>query len=202
MTGPICPAEGCDYNEDGEKTAASVRRHINAKTDDAHSDLEALRAALEQSEGTAEGGAQGASDDTDDGEQGEAVTEGAEAAENEQNEHDEMDQSEEYEQQVADATGEESTDEGTQNEGQQGNDTGTTTTVEGTGRGVLGGPLVVATGLVVLVAIALAASSDNDDDEPRQVKSTVESDTEVSNIEESESNTDDGPNVANWGTGE
>ena len=74
MTGPTCPAEGCDYNENGEKSKQSVRRHINAKTDDAHSDTEALRSALNRpAEGDDEGaeqGAQGAPDDTEDDEQG------------------------------------------------------------------------------------------------------------------------------------
>lgn len=195
MNRPECPAEGCDYNADGEKSKQSVRRHINAKTDDAHSDLQALRAALNQSEGTAEGTGEGASDDTDDEEQGEAGEEGAESTENSETEQADMDQSEEYEQQVADAQGEESTDEGTPTEGQQGDDTRATSAVERGGWGVPSGPLAVGLGLVVLVALLLAATSGDDHDEPQQVESTVETDTEVSTTEETDT---DGPNVEQW----
>jgi len=114
MTGPECPAEGCDYNEDGEKTAGSVRRHINAKTDGAHQDKNALRAALMgDSEGDDEppgtGGAAASEGDEDD-EQGEAVVEGAESSTEAESEHpdkgdetaDETDMvtADEYEQQV------------------------------------------------------------------------------------------------------
>jgi len=99
MTGPTCPAEGCEYNENGEKTAESVRRHINAKTDDAHSDLEALRAALNQPKGTAEESGEGAPEGTEGDEQGEAVEEQREPAENSETEHQEMVSPEEYEQQ-------------------------------------------------------------------------------------------------------
>ena len=198
MNGPICPAEGCQYNEDGEKSAASVRRHMNAKTDEAHSDLKALRAALNQSEGTPEGGAEGASDEPEDDEQGEAVGEQSEQPENSETEQGDMDQSEEYEQQVADSTGEESTDEHTQTEGQQGDDRTGKSAPQWGGWGVPGGPLAVGLGLVVLVAVLLAVTS-GDDEEPREVESTVETDTEVSAVDEGEP---DGPNVAAWGADE
>jgi len=178
MTGPTCPAEGCDYNENGEKSKQSVRRHINAKTDDAHSDTEALRSALNRpAEGDDEGaeqGDQGAPDDTEDDEQGEAAQESPEADENSKTEHQEMDQSSEYEQQIAHSTGEESTDEGTETEGQQGTDTSQTTS----GRGVPVVPLVAGILLLGLLAVALSGSNDQQDD-PQQVDSTVETETEV-----------------------
>ncbi|GGK63590.1 hypothetical protein [Haloarcula sebkhae] len=175
MTGPTCPAEGCDYNENGEKSKQSVRRHINAKTDDAHSDTEALRSALnrpaEGDEKGAEQGDQGAPDDTEDDEQGEAAQERPEADENSETEHQEMDQSSEYEQQVARNTGEESTDEGTETEGQQGNKTSQTTS----GRGVPVGAIVA--GLLLLGVLAVALSGSND--QPTEVDSEVVEDTDA-----------------------
>lgn len=46
MTGHYCPVEGCDYGEQGDKTLAAVRSHINACNDDAH-DWDQLKAAVE-----------------------------------------------------------------------------------------------------------------------------------------------------------
>lgn len=171
MNGPECPAEGCDYNENGEKSKQSVRRHINAKADDAHSDVQALRSALNRPDEGEQRGAEGAPDDTEDDEQGEAPQEGAEADENSETDQQEMDQSSEYEQQVAATTGEESTDEGTETEGQQGNQTSQTTS----GRGVPVLPLMA--GLVLLVVLAIALSGG--DNQPTEVESEVVEDTDA-----------------------
>ncbi|MHC3379388.1 hypothetical protein [Haloarcula sp. H-GB5] len=177
MTGPTCPAEGCNYNDEGEKTAASVRRHINAKTDDAHSDTEALRSALnrpaEEGDEGAEQGDQGAPDDPDDEEQGKSEEERAEAAENEENDQQEMDQSSEYEQQVAQSTGTTTTNEGTETEGQQGDDASKTSS----GRGV---PVWAIVGGLALVALLLVVRSGDDqqDDQLAEVESEVVEETE------------------------
>lgn len=171
MNGPACPAEGCDYNENGEKTKQSVRRHINAKADDAHGDVQALRSALNRPDEEEEQGAEGAPDDTQDDEQGEAPQEGAEADENSEPEQQEMNQSSEYEQQVATTTGEESTNEETEIEGQQGNETSQTTS----SRGVPVLPLVAGLAPLVVLAIALSGG----DDQPTEVESEVVEDTDA-----------------------
>ncbi len=117
MNGPTCPAEGCDYNENGEKSKESVRRHMNAKTDEAHSDLPALRAALNAPEGTAQEGDEGASDDAGDGEQGEAAEEQDEQPENSETEHTEMANSDEYKAQHSSEDGENSQEDSTSSGG-------------------------------------------------------------------------------------
>lgn len=50
MTEYDCPAEGCDYTA----SKASVQRHINAKSGAAHSDVDALRAALDAADDDAD----------------------------------------------------------------------------------------------------------------------------------------------------
>jgi len=173
MTGPTCPAEGCDYNEEGEKTAASVRRHINAKADDAHSDTEALRSALNSpAEGDGEG-AENAPDDPDDEKQGESKEERAEAVENEENEQEEMDQSIEYEQQVAQSTEAETSTEGGETEGQQGNDE----TQQSAFSSAPIAPLLAGFALVAIYVLVSSGSS-SDDDQPTGVESEVVEESE------------------------
>jgi len=173
MTGPNCPAEGCDYNEEGEKTAASVRRHINAKADDAHSDTEALRSALNSPTEGGNEGAESAPDDSDDEEQGEREDERAEAVENEENEQDEMDQSSEYERQVAQSTEAENSTEGNETEGQQGSD--------GAQQSALGSapvaPILAGFALVAIYVLVSSGSSSGDD-QPTEVESEVVEESE------------------------
>jgi len=181
MNGPECPVEGCEYNEDGEKNKKSVRRHINAKTDDAHEDKQALRAALmgvdeggdsdDDPPGT--GGATATDEDEDD-EQGEAVVEGAESSTESENEHPEeggeMDQSKEYDEQLQQAT-----NEGTKETSEESDGDGQNQQSDDQPDASSSGPsgLAILVGTVVLgLAVLLATSGDNSDEqEPIEVES-------------------------------
>ncbi|MBO4248877.1 hypothetical protein IL252_13715 [Halomicrobium sp. IBSBa] len=187
MTGPPCPAEGCDYNDDGEKSASSVRRHINAKADDAHEDTEALRAALMEQTSTADEGDEGdddppgtggaaATEEDESDEQGEAVVEGAESGAKAGNEHpeegDDMDQSDEYEQQLqqqgAESSGESTDGSGTDEQDEHAQSDASSGGSGRSGLAILGGTIAL------LVAFLVATSGDSDnEEEPVEVESEV-----------------------------
>ncbi|NLV09348.1 hypothetical protein GOC74_05315 [Halomicrobium mukohataei] len=184
MTGPECPAEGCDYNEDGEKSKKSVRRHINAKADDAHEDTEALRAALMEQTSTADEGDEGDDDPpgtggaaaTEDDEQGEPAVEDAESGTEAGNEYpeegDDMDQSDEYEQQLqqqgAESSGESTDGSGTDGQDDRAQSDASSGSSGRSGLAILGGTIAL------LVAFLVATSGDSDnEDEPVEVESEV-----------------------------
>lgn len=197
-----CPVEGCD------KTGSlpSVRSHISGMADDEHPDWDDVRETVEQQVD----GPDDPADDPDDPE-GETPTEGGtedddppnggveagNGEENEENDPQEMDQSTEYDQQVTESTQEETQDDDPQNAGRDEGGQTQQTQPQGGSWTPFGNPLVVGLGLVVVLAVLLAATSGDDRGEPRQVDSTVESDAEVSDIEETDDDPD-GPNVETW----
>ncbi len=83
-TGFICPVEGCDFGSGGDRTANSVRTHINSKSGKDHEDTSRLRALVDEQN---PGG--------DDGEESETSEEpeetGLEGTESEESEPEEAD---------------------------------------------------------------------------------------------------------------
>ncbi len=116
-----CPAEGCDYGTESDKSLAAVRSHINAMGDD--HDWDTLKPLLhEQGESNDDqpddpdddppgtGGAAATDEDGDDDQQTEGV-EQTETPENGENDQQDMDQSNEYQQQIEQAEQPESNEE-------------------------------------------------------------------------------------------
>ncbi|NLV14411.1 hypothetical protein [Haloarcula argentinensis] len=194
-----CPAEGCDYGKDEEKSLAAVRSHINAMGE-SH-DWELLKPLLHQQGETSDdqqdeqpeqandqpddqpdgsdddppgtGGAAATEGGGDDDQQNEGV-EQTETPENSQNDQQDMDQSSEYDQQLQQAQqADDQPDdagESSQSGGQRGDDTSQTTS----GRGV---PVWAIVGGLTLVALLLFVARSGDD-QPEQVPSEVVEDTE------------------------
>ncbi|MGB9953682.1 hypothetical protein ACOZ4F_14950 [Haloarcula marismortui] len=179
-----CPAEGCGYGTESDKSLAAVRSHINAMGDD--HDWDTLKPLLhEQGESNDDqpddqpddhdedppgtGGAAATDEDGDDDQQTEGV-EQTETPENEENDQQDMDQSNEYQQQIEQAEQPESSDEGSQTATGQGDTSSQTTS----GRGVPVVPIVAGVLLLGLLLVALSG----DDDQPAEVDSEVVEESE------------------------
>jgi len=199
-----CPAEGCDYGTESDKTLAAVRSHINAMGDD--HDWDTLKPLLHEQGETSDdqpddqpgdpdddppgtGGAAAPDNEGDDDQQSEGV-EQTETPENTESDQQDMDQSTEYDQQVQQAQQADDQpddpDDSSQSGGRDGGQTSQTTS----GGGVPLVPLVAGALLLGLLLVALSGG----DDQPEQVDSEV-----VEQDDDADPITDDPEAEVHWG---